>query len=65
MSVIEPDQRPKLTPKARLFVAFVLAVVFLLGVLVGANLIEVKDAVLAGAGAILPTLGQVMVGGRA
>lgn len=58
MSVIEPDQRPNLWP-------FVLAVVFLLGVLVGANLIEVKDAVLAGAGAILPTLGQVMVGGRA
>lgn len=65
MSAIEPA-RPRLTPKARLFVAFVLLVVFALGVLVGANLLSIKDAVVTGAGIILPALGQVMTaGGRA
>lgn len=64
MSAVEPA-RPRLTPKARVFVAFVLVVVFLLGVMVGANLLSIRDAVITGAGAILPTLGHVMVGGRA
>lgn len=53
-----------LSPRLRLLLAFVALVLFALGVLVGANLMTIRDAVVTGAGAILPALGHTMTGSR-